>query len=93
VIGSLVGVIKGETKCIFWRYGVEDRDRLFFCCSYSKRIWLSIMQLCGLERPPVCWDDALLEWVQNWRRKVSKTHVCRLALGLLYIIFGVTGMI
>jgi hypothetical protein len=39
------------------------------------------MQLCGMASPPICWDDAILEGLQNWRRKVFKVHVCRLAFG------------
>jgi superfamily II helicase len=38
------------------------------------------MQLCGMASP-ICWDDVILEGLQNWRRKVFKAHVCRLAFG------------
>jgi len=66
---------------MFCRSGVEDRDHLFLFCSYSRRKWRSIMQLCGMARPPICWDNVILEGLQNWRRKVFKAHVCRLACG------------
>jgi hypothetical protein len=51
---------QGETKCMFCRYGVEDRDHLFFFFFFAavivREIWWSIMQLCDLANPPVCWE-------------------------------------
>jgi len=30
---------QGDVKCIFCRFGIEDRDHLFFSCGFSGRIW------------------------------------------------------
>jgi hypothetical protein len=35
----------GDVKCIFCKFGVEDRDHLFFSCGFSGRIWKHVMEI------------------------------------------------
>jgi hypothetical protein len=50
---------KGEVHYVFCRYGIEDRDHLFFHCSYSMRIWKDIMNICDMKNPPTSWEDVI----------------------------------
>jgi hypothetical protein len=38
---------QGDVKRIFCRFGIEDRDHLFFSCGFSGRIWKKVMGLYG----------------------------------------------
>jgi len=42
---------KGDTQCCFCRHGTESRDRLFFNCSFSSRIWKICMKRCNISNP------------------------------------------
>jgi hypothetical protein len=33
----------GDVNCLFCHGGMESRDHFFFSCSFSKRIWRSVM--------------------------------------------------
>jgi hypothetical protein len=68
-------------KCVFCRYFIEDRGHLFFACSYSGRIWKSLMNLCDVAAPPLSWEGVVIEGLKNWRNKVFRAFVCRLAFG------------
>jgi hypothetical protein len=71
----------GDVKCIFCRFGVEDRDHLFFSCGFSSRIWKHVMELCGVLHPPTCWDDVVSLGLKEWRGKTMKAYICRLVFG------------
>jgi hypothetical protein len=44
---------QGDAHCIFCRHGIEDRDNLFFQCSYSSRIWKGAMSISDMVYPPM----------------------------------------
>jgi len=71
----------GDVKCTFCRFGIEDRDHLFFSCGFSSRIWKHVMELCGVLHPPTCWDDVVSLGLKEWRGKTMKAYICRLVFG------------
>jgi hypothetical protein len=54
---------------------------MFFSCNVSSRIWKDLMELGDLEAPPICWATIVDVEKQEWRKKVLKFFVCRLAFG------------
>ena len=70
----------GDSNCVFCRNALESRDHLFFDCSFTKRIWVSIMRLCLVSNPLFSWED-LIEWSSsNLKGKGMRSNICRLGL-------------
>jgi hypothetical protein len=40
---------------------MEARDHLFFSCSFSKRVWRTVLAECLFDNIPVFWED-VIEW-------------------------------
>ena len=58
---------------------MESRDHLFFECSYSKEVWRSVLQLCGLTRRILRWEEEI-EWAsQKFKGKSLISNILRLA--------------
>jgi hypothetical protein len=66
---------------VFCRHFIEDRNYLFFACRYSGRIWKNGMALCDVAAPRLSWEDVVNERLRNWRKKVFRAFLCRVAFG------------
>jgi hypothetical protein len=51
----------GDVNCLFSHGSMEDRNHLFFGCSFSRRVWRSIMAACLFDNLPLFWDD-IMKW-------------------------------
>jgi len=71
----------GPTLCLFCFACQENRDHLFFRCSFSRRVWRSIMAECLIFDPPVDWED-IGSWSEvHLKGKSLHDTICRLCLG------------
>ena len=69
--------VNGE--CRLCQGAMESRDHFFFSCSYSKEVWCSILQLCGLSRRVRSWSEELAWAIMKLRGKALLSIVMRLA--------------
>jgi hypothetical protein len=46
-----------DSLCLFCHASHETRDYLFFNCSFSRKIWRSLMVDCQMIDSPVSWDS------------------------------------
>lgn len=76
------GVFKGM-KCIFCRFGIEDRDlrSFIFLLWVSGRIWKNVMETYVVLNPPTCWHDVVSLGLNEWRGKTMKAYIGSLVLG------------
>lgn len=51
-----------ESTCLLCGTCIESRDHLFFECSYSSFIWLSVVQRLTVQQPPLSWN-LCLNWI------------------------------
>ena len=72
---------KGDVQCRLCHNQLENRDHLFFECSFSYRIWKFCMIRHRVDNPLLIWDDILLLRCRNWGHKTLKCMLCRLVLG------------
>jgi hypothetical protein len=68
----------GCTLCLFCRAAQENREHLFFRCSFSSRIWTNIMSECSIPNAPLDWDA-----IEAWGVKVLRGRGVRANLGRL----------
>lgn len=70
----------GSSGCLFCYGCQESRGHLFFACSFSRRIWRSLMSICLIQNPPVDWEDVVRWLVDDLQGKSLKATACRLSL-------------
>ena len=71
--------INVDPVCQFCRQYMEDRNHLFFKCSFSSRIWKYIMGLCLASSVPDNWD-LLLKWdIKNLKGRSFRATLCKIA--------------
>ena len=68
-----------DGNCKLCQIEPENRDHLFFGCSFSRGIWRTILQLCGLNRRMVSWTEELDWAMQKFKGKALISVVLRLA--------------
>jgi hypothetical protein len=68
----------GSILCMFCYAHQENRDHLFFGCSFSRRIWMEIMSDCSFINVPTSWND-----VEIWGPKVLRGKSLQSCLGRL----------
>jgi hypothetical protein len=68
--------IGADPVCLFCRHILEDRDHLFFKCSFSKRIWNFIMALCLVSDAPDDWSLLIAWGIQNLKGKSFRASIC-----------------
>jgi len=68
----------GSILCMFCYAHQENRDHLFFGCSFSRRIWMEIMSDCSFVNVPTSWND-----VEIWGPKVFRGKSLQSCLGRL----------
>lgn len=63
--------------CLLCEQSLEDQDHIFFRCSYSKKVWHSILSRCMHYPLSMDWDSTLawLETNQSWKSKLQKNLV------------------
>lgn len=66
---------------LFCRATQESQTHLFFDCSFSRRIWRSIISDCLVSNPPTGWDDVVLWSVAELQGRSLKSCVCKLCFG------------
>ena len=57
-----------STSCVFCSRNIEDRNHLFFECTFTANIWKRVLMLCGESRMPRTWDNEFL-WVIGCKGK------------------------
>ena len=48
-----------EGTCVLCKQDMENRNHLFFGCSFSRNIWKGVLELCGLRREVWDWEEEL----------------------------------
>ncbi|XP_059454950.1 uncharacterized protein LOC132185154 [Corylus avellana] len=72
---------KGDVSCSFCLIRcIEDRDHLFFQCSFSRRIWKELLHLCRVDNEYVDWEDILKWGLLELMRITMKAVLCRAKL-------------
>jgi len=66
----------GPCLCLFCYAAQENRNHLFFSCSFSRRIWKTIMGDCFFADVPTSWDE-----VEVWGPKVMRGKSLQSCLG------------
>jgi hypothetical protein len=59
----------GDVLCVFCRSCIEGRDHLFFQCSFSRRIWKSVMDRCLIAGFLDDWEEIIARGVQDWKER------------------------
>jgi len=77
----------GDVNCLFCHGCMEDRDHLFFICSFSRRVWRVVMAVCLIENPPICWDEVLQWGLAVFHGKTIKAYLGRLCIGVVVYHF------
>jgi hypothetical protein len=72
---------KGEVICLFCHNQIESRERLFFECSFSYRIWTFCMLRCQVNNSSIILDEVLKLGIRKWKYKTLQGLLCRLVLG------------
>ena len=73
-------VIKCDSLCLLCRASIENRDHLFFKCSFAKRVWKKIKSMCCIEGLDADWQS-IITWAElHWKSKSLKAYCCRLGL-------------
>ena len=61
----------------------ETRDHLFFGCPFTKELWTKVLQMSGLQRKVLTWDQEL-EWaVKKLRGKALISNLLKIAWSAL----------
>jgi hypothetical protein len=71
--------INVDLVCQFCRQYMEDRNHLFFKCSFSSRIWKYIMGLCLASSAPDNWDLLLECGIKNLKGRSFRVTLCKIA--------------
>jgi hypothetical protein len=71
-------VLGGNVICVFCRGCIEDRNHLFFACSFCKRFWLAAIRQCLIADPPWEWDDIIARGSKDWSGKGLRVVLCKL---------------
>ncbi|XP_062173645.1 uncharacterized protein LOC133879119 [Alnus glutinosa] len=69
------------TLCLFCFACQENRDHIFFRCSFSRHVWRNVIVECLIFDPPLDWE-AIDSW-SNVHLKGRSLHatICRLCFG------------
>jgi hypothetical protein len=68
-----------DPLCKFYSYQMEDREHLFFQCSFTNRIWKVIMALCLVSNAPTDWN-LLIDWgILHLKGKSFRASLCKVA--------------
>jgi len=71
----------GDCLCPFCRSKLENREHLFFKCSFSTRLWKDLMASCLVSNPVEAWE-AVVKWsVAALKGDSLKSRLCILSLG------------
>ena len=63
-----------DSKCLLCNLEDENRDHLFFRCSYSWRVWSEISRRCSIV-PSSVWEDTLKQMIFLRENKLFKRFV------------------
>lgn len=74
-------VYKGDIVCTFCRGCIEDRDHLFFHCSFSKRVWREVLRRCMVGDPPLIWEEVMKWGITDLKGRSLNVSLCKLAFG------------
>ena len=72
-------VLGGDSACLYCRQSIENRDHLFFKCSFTSRIWKQIMALCLVSNTPDDWHSILRWGIVNLKGKSFRASICKVA--------------
>jgi hypothetical protein len=68
-----------DPLCKFCSHQMEDREHLFFQCSFTNRIWKVIMALCLVSDAPADWN-LLIDWgILHLIGKSFQASLCKVA--------------
>ena len=69
----------GSCLCVFCRNCLESRDHIFFECSFTRRIWDDMMQLCLVSNAQFVWEDLIALGVKELKGKGLRVIASKLA--------------
>ncbi|XP_075109188.1 uncharacterized protein LOC142180979 [Nicotiana tabacum] len=77
-----------DVTCSLCNSEKETVDHLFFKCTYSSRVWTTMLQRQGIQRQPMMWANEL-EWAgKYYKGRSTTTELYKLVLaGTLYYIW------
>jgi hypothetical protein len=70
----------GDSSCLLCRACIESQAH-FFSCSFSRRLWQTVMRDCSIHNPPIDWDDLVLWSVAELGGKSLKAWIRKNYLG------------
>lgn len=73
----------GSSLCLFCYARQEYSMHLFFQCSFSRRIWRTLMELCLIADPKVEWDEVTVWCSSDLKGKNLHSTLCKLSLGAI----------
>ena len=59
----------GTTACVFCRGCQESRNRSFFHCFFTRRVWKELLKCCLVRNPIIVWDE-----IVNWGIKTAEAE-------------------
>ena len=66
----------------------ETRDHLFFGCSFTKELWKKVLQMSGLQRRVLTWDQELKWAINKLKGKALISNLLKIAWNaLIYSIW------
>jgi hypothetical protein len=71
----------GSSLCLSCFACQESRDHLFFCCSFSRRVWRNIMADCCVYNPPIEWSSIGSWSAECWKGRNLQATICKLCFG------------
>jgi hypothetical protein len=65
----------GPSVCLFCHGSQETKQRLFFECSFSRRIWRVLLADCEVVDPPLEWNEVI-----NWFKAIKSRNSLKIAI-------------
>ena len=78
----------GTTACVFCRGCQESRNRSFFHCFFTRRVWKELLKCCLVRNPIIVWDEVVNWGIKTAEAEASVLPCVGLLCGLLFTMFG-----
>jgi hypothetical protein len=72
---------EGDSLFLFCRASIESQSHLFFECSFSRRIWSSLMNDCSVSYYPSKWDEVAIWSITAMKGSTLESSIWKLCFG------------
>lgn len=70
--------------CFLWGW-LDNRERIFFECGFSRKVWLEAVKLVKLAAPPYKWVQVIAWMLKVARGKSIKAELRRVAVAAVVL--------